>query len=57
VAPAADLAVLVATAGVTSASEAWRAAESLRQAGVQVAAAMLVRKGGAAEWPDPAAET
>jgi Mrp family chromosome partitioning ATPase len=46
----ADIAILVATSGVTTATDARRAADSLRQAGVEVAASMLVAKGGAAEW-------
>ena len=49
-APAADLAIIVATAGMTHAADVRRTADSLRQAGVEVAASMLVAKGGAAAW-------
>jgi hypothetical protein len=46
----ADIAILVATSGATRAADVRRAADNLRQAGVEVAASMLVAKGGAAEW-------
>ena len=46
-----DVAVLVATAGRTRAGDARQAAAALRQAGVEVEAAILVDKGRQGRWP------